>query len=187
MPSVPALALGVVTATEKAAGSGRRSSTSRSSHRQSSSQIGGESGGNGIGARPNRYPTMNSLIDPKDSPDNNLTSTVKEGSLDQQVGAGSKQQVGDLGGGNSKDAGQGVDGKAGAAGSDSQAMAPLGGTTWAGGTVPVPVKRRMSVQVAAARIVEKVRHVVVGNAALVACCDAIRACRHFGRSPPLPT
>ncbi|CAM9199784.1 unnamed protein product [Scytosiphon promiscuus] len=156
MPAVPALALGVVAATAKASGSGGRSSASRSSRRPSPGRSGREAGDN-----------TNST----DSLKNNLTGTLQKRSVDQEAGAAGQQEVGGLAGGDIKGGGRGAEGKAAAAGPDRQAMAPGGGVAWtatAGGTVPVPVKRRMSVQVAAAKIVEKVyRNTYVCNLCLL--------------------
>ncbi|CAM9599390.1 unnamed protein product [Ectocarpus sp. 6 AP-2014] len=138
VPSVPALALGVVASVgaQQAARSGGAPSSGSGSRRPSSRRSGAGSDNN-----------INNI-------NNGPSSVLQKPSIGQDAGAAGQQ----LGGGVKNDDDRGVVVRAGTEGQPAAA----------GRTVPVPVKRRMSVQVAAAVIVDKVyRNTYVCNLCLL--------------------
>ncbi|CAB1117800.1 unnamed protein product [Ectocarpus sp. CCAP 1310/34] len=147
VPSVPALALGVVASVgaQQAARSGGAASSGSGSRRPSSrrSSAGGDNN------------NINNNI-------NGPSSVLKKNSIGQDAGAAGQQ----LGSGVKNDDDRGVVVGAGTEGQPAAAVAAATAAT--GRTVPIPVKRRMSVQVAAAVIVDKVyRNTYVCNLCLL--------------------
>lgn len=157
MPSVPALALGVVAAPApvEAGRSGRSSSSSgRPSSRRSGDSKNGnrKNGDNRIDSDRNESSTKNNTDD--DPNKTTIGSVNQKSGVGENADAGRGQQPGVLVGTATNNdrgtvAGSGTGGR-GSGGGGS------GGQPAAGTTVPVPVKRRISVQVAAAQIVDKV-------------------------------
>ncbi|CAM9584892.1 unnamed protein product, partial [Ectocarpus sp. 8 AP-2014] len=151
VPSVPALALGVVASVgaQQAARSGGSPSSGSGSRRPSSRRSG--AGGD------------NNNINNNNNNNSGPSSVLQKPSIDRDAGAAGQQ----LGGGAKNDDDRGVVVGAGTEGQPAAAVAAAAAAA-AGRTVPVPVKRRMSVQVAAAVIVDKVyRNTYVCNLCLL--------------------
>eukprot|EP00903_Cladosiphon_okamuranus_P016208 g14956.t1 len=151
MPSVPALALGVVAparAPTTAAASGR-SSRSSSSRRPSSRRNGNNS---------------NRIKSDRNEPTNN--KNISKGGADEGADADRERRPGvPVGTENNND---GVAVNVSATGGDGRGGEGSEGRASTGRTVPVPVKRRVSVQVVAAKIVDKVyRNTYVCNLCLL--------------------
>lgn len=147
---MPALALGVVAAAPVAAAA-RTSGRSSSSRRPSSRRSGDSKNGNS---------RINSGRIESTEKINNTSAAAVQGSVNQRSGigedvdAGREQQLGVLVG--AKIDNDGGDVTAPGTGGRGSGDGVSGGQAGSGRTVPVPVKRRISVQVAAAKIVDKV-------------------------------
>lgn len=140
MPSVPALALGVVAPPVAAAGHSGRSSSRRPSSRRSGD---GKTGSNRVSSGRSEFTTKN-ITSGDTTKTTVIDSANKKSGIDEGADAGRARQPGVHG-----EAGI-VNGGHGSAGGGSEGQAA------AGRTVPVPVKRRISVQIVAAKIVDKV-------------------------------
>ncbi|CAM9393900.1 unnamed protein product [Ectocarpus fasciculatus] len=155
VPSVPALALGVVASAgaQQAARSGGPPSSGSGSRRPSSRR----SGAGGDGDRNGNNNNNNS----KSNNNNNEPNSVLQKPIIGQDADAAGQQ---LAGRGKNDGGRGV-----TVGVRTEGQpAPAAAAAATGRTVPVPVKRRMSVQVAAAVIVDKVyRNTYVCNLCLL--------------------
>lgn len=152
VPSVPALALGVVAPAAAAASgrSGRSSSSRRPSSRRSEDS---KNGSNRI--HPSRNEATAKIDTSNDTNKATLGSAIQRSGVGEDANAGREQQPGVPVGAEADNGGGAVSGPV--TGGQGGGGGGSGGQVAAGGTVPVPVKRRVSVQIVAAKIVDKVR------------------------------